>query len=152
MVVAPSATKAQAQEHLAGGIGNVSENDLPLPSHIALVPLVDGVSKISGCDQHIRVLRGNLVTSKLLPHELIVGFVAIQTFDDPIPVTPCSRAVSILVVAVALRVAHQIKPMLRPALAVSRACKQRIHEPLVGVRRRVSRELSRLLRRRRQSV
>ena len=152
VIVASRAAETQPQKHLARGVSDIRQNDLPLAAHIALVPLVNRVPQIRRGYENIRVPRIDFVPGDLLRQKLVVRFVAVKTLDHPVPIPPRSGTIRVLVVAIALCVPDQIQPMLRPALAVTRTCEERVHEPFVGVRRLVFDETRRLLRLRRQTV
>ena len=152
VVVAAGAAHAQPHEHLAGIVGHVGEDDLVLAARVALVVLVDRIAQVRRGHQHLRILRIDLVAGELLAHELVVRLVGVQALDDVVAVGPGVRPQCVLVVAVALGVAHQVEPVLRPALAVARTGQQGVHQLLVGLRIGILDEGLGLLAGRRQAV
>ena len=105
-----------------------------------------------GGDEHVRILRSDLVTRDLLAHELVVGLVIVERLDDVVAIRPDVLPIRILVVAIALRIAHQVQPMLRPTFAIARARQQFIHELFIGLRVLVVHKGVELRLRRRQAV
>src|SRR4030095_550226 len=116
VIVTPGTAVAEAEENLAGVVCNVVENEVPLTANVALIVFVDRVAEITGGDEHLGILWIDFVAGELLSHELIVRHVIVQRPDDPIAIRPRGGAIGILIVAVALGVADEIEPVLRPAL------------------------------------
>ena len=123
-----------------------------MSARVALVVFVDRVAQIRSGHEHAGIFRSDLVARELLAHELVVWLVVVEAPDHVVAIRPRRGTVGILIVAIALRVAHEIEPVLRPALAVARAREQFVHELFVGVRVGVAGESIALLLRRRQSV
>ena len=68
--------------------------------------------------------RRELVARELPAHEIAVGQVVIERADHPVAVVIRAIPVGVELVAVALRVAHQVQPMPAPAFPVARAGQQ----------------------------
>ena len=64
---------------------------------------------------------GHFITRKLLDDELVERFVGVQRVDHVIAIPPDERLLRIALVAVAVRVAHDIQPVPGPALTISRS-------------------------------
>ena len=78
MIVAAGAADAQAEEDLAGHVGDVVEDVGPLPAHVALVVLVGPEPEIAGGDPQLGVVGIELVAGKLLGDEAVVGLVVVE--------------------------------------------------------------------------
>ena len=91
--------------------------------------------KSSG-DEVIRCRLGQHVARNLLDAELIEGHVSVQRTHDPVAVGPdLPRAV--LLKAVRVRIARQVQPAPRPALAILLGGQQVIDEVVIGTGRLV---------------
>ena len=152
MVVAARTLEAKAKKHLAGVGRNVVGDQRGLAAHVALIIFVDRVAQVGRADEHLGVVGRDFVPCELLAHEAVVGFVGIQAADDPVAVAPRGGAEKIGAVAVAVGVAHEVEPVLRPALAVARAREQFVHEALGCIGARISNEGVQLSSARRQAV
>ena len=78
MVVAAGAADAQAEEDVAGHVGDVVEDRRPLARDVALVVLVGPEPEEAGGDPHLGVVRGELVAGELLGDEPVVGLVVVE--------------------------------------------------------------------------
>ena len=152
MVVAARALEAEAKKHLAGVGRNVVGDQRGLAAHVALIVFINRVTEVGSTDEYLRIVGRNFVACELLAHEAVVGFVGIQAADDPVAVAPRGGAEKIGAVAVAVRVAHEVEPVLRPALAVARAREQFVHEALGCIGARIVNEGVQLSRARRQAM
>ena len=120
MVVALRAPDAEAEEKLAGDIGEFRFDQFALAFRIRLVPFVNAMPEVAGGYEDVGIFGCDLVTGKLLADETVVGLVFVEGLDDIVAVRPCVRAVGVLAVAIGLGIAGKIQPMLRPTLAVTR--------------------------------
>ena len=100
-------------------------NDRPLLVEHAVAQITGG---------HDLVLPGirEQVAGHLLDHEAIVGEIAVECPDHPIPPHPL-LARRILLVAVGVGIARQIEPVARPLLAVAVAGEEFFHRGVVAV-------------------
>ena len=142
MVVAPGTAEAQAEEHVAGDVGDVVQDDLADLADLALVVLVDPVPEEPGRHQGLEVAGRDLVAGKLLEDEPIVRHVVVERADDVVAIPPGLGPIAVGAVAVRLGVAHQVEPVPGPALAVARARQQPVDQRLVGSGGRSARNAS----------
>ena len=153
MIVAPRAAHRQPQERAARR-----------PHHVvqlvgALVRRQHRVGRLHAVirpahDEPRRLLRPERIARELLADEPIERPVLIQRADHVIPIRPRRRPRLIRLKAIALREAHHVQPVPRPALAVARAGEQAVGEIAdCGLRIADCIEVERLhfLRRRRQA-
>ena len=78
-----------------------------------------------------------LVTGQLPLHELVVGHIGIQSFDDKVSEVMSSRSVVVVFEARAFGESCHIQPMPRPAFAVLRLGQQRVDRPFPRSRGRI---------------
>ena len=90
------------------------------------------------------------VASDVFFHKPIKRHIVVQRADDIVAVLPCVRDVVIKLVAIALGITHQVKPVPAPLLSIPRRRQQPIHQPLIGLRRLVFHKRIHLRRRRGQ--
>ena len=138
VVVTARTLHAHAEEDVARGIRQIVENSVPLAARIAGVPLVDAVAQVAGGNDGLRFLRKKFVARELLLDEAGVGLVGIERADDVVAKAPRVGPIIVRAIAVAVGVAHEVKPVPRHALAVMRAGQQSIHNPLIRIRCGVS--------------
>ena len=91
------------------------------------------------------------IAGHVLANKLVVRHVRVQGADQVIAVSPGFQRVRVSLAAVRFRVAEQVHPVPRPALAVMRRGEQAVNLLLVRIRRGVVDELADLLRRGRQT-
>ena len=157
MVVTARALEADAKENIRARVGDVLDDALPLPAHVAVIVFVDAGPEIAGGHQVLRVagfgfgVEVEFVAGELLGDELGVGLVGVERLHNIIPVAPRVLAVVVRLVAVGLGVADEVEPVARPLLTVARAGEQSVHELLVGGGGLVGEELVQLEGRRRQA-
>ena len=70
------------------------------------------------CGTILGGLRRHQVTRDLLAHELIKGFVRVESVDEVIPITPCVLCEHAVRRSDHVCIASEIEPMPRPAFAV----------------------------------
>ena len=151
MVVAAGALHAGAEEDVAGGVGDVVQDVLPLPARVAVVVFVDPVAEVAEGRERVGVAGEEFVAGELLLHEAVVGLVLVEGLDDVIAVAPGGRAEVVDAVAVAVGVAHEVEPRARHPLTVGRGGEQAVDELIVGRRVLVLDEGSDLFGRGRQT-
>ena len=83
---------------------------------------------------HSRSLGRDLVAGDLLDQEPVERLVAVEGVDDVVAESPGVGDVAVVLEALGLGVADDVEPVLRPALAVSRAGQQPVDDPLLGDR------------------
>ena len=93
---------------------------------------------------------GQHVAGELFDGELIKWQVAVNRLNHPITPRP-DGARAILFIAVGIRVAREVQPRLRPALAEMRASQQPIHQPFIRTRLLIGHKRLHLCRGRRQT-
>ncbi len=128
------AADAESEEKLTGDIREFCLDQFALAFCICLVPFVNSVAEVPGSDEDIGIFRSDFVSGELLADELVVWFVLIEGFDHVIPVRPCIRTIAVLAVAIGLRVAGKIQPVLAPALAIARGFEKLLDELFVFFR------------------
>ena len=99
----------------------------------AALAIGEGVAIESGGHQGIEIAIGQQIAGELLDGELVKGNVAIERVDYPFAIAPGPGARAIFFVAVAIRVARQVKPVARPLLAVVGRIQQAVHQAFIGV-------------------
>ncbi len=97
-----------------------------------------------------RLVRAERVAGQLFADEFVIGQISVERTDHVVAVRPRVGARLIHFEPVALRKAHDVQPMPRPAFAISRRGEKFVDEPLDGVRRRIRHERVDFFRRRRQ--
>ena len=120
MVVAAGALHAGSEEHVAGGVGQVVEDVLPLAACVAVVVFVDPVTEVAEGGERLRVAREEFVARDLFLDEAVVGLVVVVGLDDVIAVAPGGRAEVVDAEAIAVGVANQVEPRAGHALSVGR--------------------------------
>ena len=133
MVVAAGALHAGAQEDVAGGVGDVVQDVLPLAAGVAVVVFVDPMAEVAEGRERVGVAREEFVAGDLLLHEAVVGLVVVIGLDDVIAIAPGGRTEIVDAEAVAVGVAHEVEPGAGHALSVSRRGQQSVDELIVGL-------------------
>ena len=120
MVVATGALHAGAEEDVAGGVGQVVEDVLPLAAGVAVVVFVNPVAEVAERGERLRVAREEFVAGNLFLDKAVVGLVLVIGLDDVIAVAPGGRSEVVDAEAVAVGIAHEVEPRAGHALAVGR--------------------------------
>ena len=132
VIVAACALHAEAEENIRGHVRDVVQDVRPLPGHIAVVVFVNAVPEKRGAIARIRVAGEKFIARELLLHKAIVGLVAVERGDDVIAVMPRVGAEVVGLKPIALRKAHEVEPVPRPAFAVARAGEEFIDQRRLG--------------------
>ena len=132
VVMAARALHAGAEEDVAGGVGHVVEDVLPLAARVAVVVFVDPMAEVAERREGLRVAGEQLIARDLLMHEAVVGLVVVVGLDDVVAVTPGRGAEVVDAEAIAVRVAHQVEPGAGHALAVGRGGEEAVDQLLVS--------------------
>ena len=151
VVVATRALHAETEEDITRRVGDVVQDGGPLPARVAVVVFVDPMPEVARGDQGIGLIGEKFIAGQLLLDEAVVGLVGVERAYDIVAVAPGLRTKVVDAVSVRIGIAHQIKPMAGPSLAIARAGKKLIDQLLVGIRRFVGDERIDLLRRRRHA-
>ena len=130
VIVAAGTADAQAKENVAGHVGEVVLDRMPLFHDVALVVFVDPEPEEARGHHQGRIARRDLVAGKLLGDETVVGHVVVQGADDVVAIAPGLGTIGVRAVAVRLGVAHQVEPVPGPALAIPRARQQAIDQAI----------------------
>ena len=133
VVVTPRALESQAQEDIAGGVGDVGQHGVPLAGGVPVVVLVNAQAQVTGRDLGVGFVGVQFVAGQLFLHEAVVGLIGVERADHVVPVAPRGGAQVVGLVAIGIGVADQIQPMAGPAFAVAGTGEQAIHEPFVGI-------------------
>ena len=138
--MAPAALQRLRQKCLPDRIGDIVQKLLASNLGDAHPGLLPGPhAKEADRDQHLRIIRVELVTGKLLFHELVVRLVAVERPHNVIAIPPRVRPLVVIREAGRVRVAHNVEPVSPPLLAIVRALQQTVDDFCEGrlVRRRV---------------
>ena len=120
MVVALSASQAQAEEGFARYLRDLVQHDLSLHTRLTLVPFVDPVTQECRGDEGFWVVGGKFVGGQLFANELVVGLVGVERTYDVIPIKVGSGTKAVRPVAVGIRITGHVQPMRGPAFAIAR--------------------------------
>jgi hypothetical protein len=118
VVVAACALEAEAEEDIAGGVGDVVEDGVPLTGGVAVIVFVDAAAEVAGGDDGFGVVREEFVAGELFHDEAVPWLVRVEGSDDVVAIAPCVWAVVVGFIAVAVGVADEVEPVAGPALAV----------------------------------
>ena len=133
VIMAAGAANGEAEERAAGGTHHVVQfvGALVRGEHgVGTFHAIPGTGH-----QKTRCCVGSeLISSELFEDEAVVRLILVESADHIVAIMPRVRSGLVRFEAVALGEAHHIEPMPRPALAVSRACEQFVHELCVGLR------------------
>ena len=132
VVVAAGALHAGAEEDVAGGVGDVVQDVLPLAASVAVVVFVVPMAEVAEGRERVGVAREEFVAGDLLLHEAVVGLVVVIGLDDVIAVAPGGGTEVVDAEAVAVGVAHEVEPRAGHALAVGRGGEQAVDKFEVG--------------------
>ena len=94
---------------------------------------------------------GEQVPRHVLARELVIRHVLVEGADQIVPVLKGVRDARVTLRAVRVRVAHEIHPVPRPALAIARRGEEPVDDALEGALPLVQKEGRELLRRRREA-
>ena len=133
VVVAAGALHAGAEEDVAGGVGDVVQDVLPLAAGVAVIVFVDPMAEVAEGRERVGVAGEEFVAGDLLLHEAVVRLVLVEGLDDVVTVAPGGRAEIVDAKAVAVGVAHEVEPGAGHALSVSRRGQQAVDELIVGL-------------------
>ena len=131
VVVAARTLDAHRKEHVAGHVSDVVENIAPLRFHIALVVLINPMAQIHCGRERLAIGGVDFIAGDLLAYKSVVRLVGIERVDDVIAIAPRLRPEMVGVVAVGIRVAHEVQPKPRLPFAKARAGQQPVDERCV---------------------
>ena len=120
VVVTLRATHAEPHEHIAGHIGDFVHDRRALPRDVAIVVFVNRRAEEPRRRERPRIAGPQFVGGELLLHEPVIRHVRIERLDHIVAIPPRGGPVIIGLISVGLRVAHQVQPVPRPPLAVTR--------------------------------
>ena len=145
MVVTSCATQCQTQKTGPCGVDQIRKLVLFLHERQVDVWTLDDVMRpcheVTCPDWLAESIAGNL-----LEDELIVRFIRIQSFDDPVAVRPGIWAFSIRLKSLRFPKPNQVQPMASPPLSVARAFQNIVDQVCPCVRGVVIQKLFDLLR------
>src|SRR5258708_20584948 len=87
---------------------------------------------------------------QLFSDELVVRKIAVEGFDDVVPVAPCVWILEIFVAARGVTVSGHIQPVTPPSLAVARRSQEALHDPSESLGRAIGVKILYFFRSRRQ--
>ena len=148
VIVAARAPEREAKEGGARRVRDVVQRFLPAREQPRSIGLVDPLPVESHGHERFGVPRIQLVAGNLLADEAVVRLVVVERLNDVIAIAPHVGTRGVGFEAVAVRVARDVEPMARPALAVPRRREQPVHHALPRAGRSVVQELLNLGRRR----
>ena len=128
VVVATRAAGGEAEENRAGGVDHVVQFIGALHAvELAVLPLHDVVWP---GDEKTRAQRfAQRIAGNLLAHKIVVGLVLIKRANHPVAIRPRVVPLAVGFKAGRFAKAHEVQPMRRPPLTITRAGQHLIHQP-----------------------
>ncbi len=80
-----------------------------------------------------RSILSECIPGKLLLNESIVGQIAVERFDDVVPIRPGVGALGVHLETVSVGIADDVEPMLGPSLPMPRRCQEPVDNGCTGV-------------------
>ena len=130
VIMAPCALKCQTQKCLTRLFNSLKHPDIA----VELVPVAS--EKSCGAED-IRIRRSQFITCQHFDNHLVIRFVIIERFDNPVtPAPEMSLAVTDFVNAstsIPIAVTPDVHPVASPAFAILRASKQSVNDFLKSI-------------------
>ena len=151
VVVASGAADRHAEHHPGRHVKDRVQIVVLGERRVRRLVVPDPESQVARGDDRRRGRVVEFVAGELMGQELVIRHVRVERVDHPVAVAPRGGFLAVALVAVRLRVAHEIEPVPSPAFAVVGRCQQAVDQAFPGVGPLVPLEGLDLLERRRQS-
>lgn len=140
--MAAGASNAQPQPNGACRLSPIKHG---FDSELLLISPSFGVRQrlpMKGGGQHLlRSCRWKQVPRQLLNGEAVERQIVIEGLDHPVAITPSIRSWPVFLIPVTVRIAGHVQPVSAPTFAKVLGGQSGIHDPLIGIRRRISYEV-----------